>query len=60
LDGCTGRTLAHVPLHAAATGLQTTLEAALPSVNGAHDLCFMVSGDPKQGLWAIDEVRLTP
>ncbi|HEV2111101.1 MAG TPA: family 20 glycosylhydrolase [Gammaproteobacteria bacterium] len=60
LDGCTGRTLAHVPLHAAATGLQTTLEAALPSVNGAHDLCFMVSGDPKQGLWAIDEIRLTP
>ena len=61
LDGCAGPNIAHMPLHAAAaTGLESTLTADLPALSGTHDLCFVVTGDPKQGLWAIDAVRFSP
>ena len=58
LDSCGGQTLAHLPLQAAE--IQTQLTAQLPAFSGSHDLCFIVTGDPKQGLWAIDKVLLSP
>jgi hexosaminidase len=61
LDGCDGRSLAQLPLHAdTAAGHEIKLTAALPVLTGNHELCFIVTGDPKQRLWAIDEVRLSP
>jgi hexosaminidase len=61
LDGCDGRTLAQLPLHASTeSGYESTLTANLPVLTGEHELCFIVTGDPKQGLWAIDAVRLSP
>lgn len=60
-DGCDGPRLARLPLRQAANNpLQTTLTATLPQIEGKHDLCFVISGDPKQGLWAIDTVKLSP
>ena len=61
LDGCEGPSIAHMSLRvAAATELETTLKADLPALSGDHMLCFIVTGDPKQRLWAIDEARLSP
>jgi len=60
LDSCKGRRLAHVPLaEAADSRLQTMLDAPLADVQGQHDLCIVITGDPREGrLWAIDSVRL--
>ena len=60
LDGCAGPSIAHMPLHATAAELETMLEVDLPAFSGTHDLCFVVMGDPKQRLWAIDTVQLSP
>ncbi|HUH31982.1 MAG TPA: hypothetical protein VLZ55_11580, partial [Rhodanobacter sp.] len=61
LDRCDGPRIARMSLQrAAASELQTTLTATLPATTGQHDLCLIVSGDPKQGLWAIDTVTLSP
>jgi hexosaminidase len=61
LGDCTGRTLMHMPLRTStATEPETTLTADLPALAGKHELCFIVTGDPKQGLWAIDSVQLNP
>lgn len=61
VDGCNGRRIAHLSLReAAANPLQTTLTAPLPALTGRHWLCFIVTGDPRQGLWGIDTVRLLP
>jgi len=58
LDGCVGSPIANLPL-GETTAPQITLTAALPAQQGQHALCFIVTGDPKLGLWAIDQVRLT-
>ncbi|HEY1771568.1 MAG TPA: family 20 glycosylhydrolase [Gammaproteobacteria bacterium] len=61
LDSCDGRKLADLSLtQAATTLLQSQLSAALPPLQGKHDLCFIVTGDPAKGLWAIDKVELQP
>jgi hexosaminidase len=59
LDSCDGPLLAKLPLaNAAHTNMQTTLAADLPSTSGKHDLCIFATGDPRNGMWAIDKVRL--
>ena len=61
LDSCDGRRIARLPLAAAAASdTQTTLHADLPALEGTHDLCLFATGDPKQGMWAIDTVTLSP
>lgn len=58
-DGCDKPPLAQASLTAAAANpLQSTLSLTLPALKGVHDLCFVITGDPKQGLWAIDRVQL--
>ncbi|KGI77573.1 beta-N-acetylhexosaminidase [Oleiagrimonas soli] len=60
-DTCDGPRIARLPLAAAARSkLQTTLHAELPPLTGTHDLCFIATGDPTQGLWAIGNVKLSP
>ncbi len=62
LDICDGPVIATLPL-APATGtkLTTVLQAKLPSLTGTHSLCFVATGDPRQGtIWAIDTVKLMP
>lgn len=59
LDYCAGQQIAHISLKkATTTKLQTTVTAALPELGGAHDLCFMITGNPMQSFWGIDTVRL--
>jgi hexosaminidase len=61
LDRCDGPRLARMSLQQAArSDTQTTLKATIPAISGTHDLCFTISGDPKQQLWAIDTVTLSP
>lgn len=59
MDRCDGPPVAQLPLQDAATP-QISVTAALPASQGRHGLCFIVTGDPKQGLWALDRVQLTP
>jgi hexosaminidase len=61
VDGCDGRRIARLPLATAATtDTQTTLHAELPALDGVHDLCIFATGDPKQGMWAVDTIKLSP
>ncbi|HET9819167.1 MAG TPA: family 20 glycosylhydrolase [Rhodanobacteraceae bacterium] len=58
-DSCDGPLLATLPLaRATQTKLQTTLTANIPSTSGRHDLCIFATGDPRDGLWAIDKIEL--
>lgn len=58
-DSCDGPLLATLPLaKAAQTPLQTTLTAAIPATSGPHTLCMFATGDPRDGLWTIDEIEL--
>ena len=58
-DSCDGPLLATLPLaQAARTDLQTTLVADIPATTGAHDVCILATGDPRDGMWAIDTVEL--
>jgi hexosaminidase len=59
LDACDGPLLASMPLaQATRTKLQTTLTAEIPATSGRHALCLFATGDPRDGLWAIDKVAL--
>jgi len=59
LDSCDGPLLATLPLaKAAQTKLQTALTADIPATSGHHTLCLFATGDPHQGLWAIDKIEL--
>jgi hexosaminidase len=55
-DTCNGPLLAHLPLQSAvhATG-QSRLEANLtvPAGAGVRDVCVFVTGDPRDGQWAL-------
>jgi hexosaminidase len=59
LDSCDGKLLAEIPLtdH---DWLERQVSAKLPSMGGSHDLCVLVDGDPKQRLWALDWLKLSP
>ncbi|HJR14580.1 MAG TPA: family 20 glycosylhydrolase [Rhodanobacteraceae bacterium] len=59
LDWCDGPLLATLPLaKAAQTLLQTTLTADIPATRGHHALCVFATGDPRDGMWAIDKTQL--
>jgi hexosaminidase len=59
LDSCDGPLLATLPLaKATQTKLQTMLAADIATTSGRHDLCVFATGDPRDGLWAIDEIEL--
>ncbi|HKU80084.1 MAG TPA: family 20 glycosylhydrolase [Rhodanobacteraceae bacterium] len=58
-DACDGPLLATLPLaKAARTKLQTTLTAGIPATAGNHTLCVFATGDPRDGMWAIDKIEL--
>lgn len=58
-DSCDGPLLATLPLaKAAQTALQTTLTANIPAAIGNHTLCVFATGDPRDGLWAVDKIEL--
>lgn len=59
LDTCDGRLLATAALKDRGW-LQQRIDALLPPVTGSHNLCVLVTGDPKRLLWAVDTVSLTP
>jgi hexosaminidase len=55
-DTCNGPLLARMPLqNAVRTSGQSRLETnvALPAGAGARDLCMFVTGDPREGQWAL-------
>jgi hexosaminidase len=61
-DSCKGPLLATLPLaRAAATKYQTTLTANVASAGDAGNgtLCFLATGDPRNGQWAIADVSLS-
>ena len=58
-DSCDGPLLATLPLaNAAQTKLQTTLTADVPATTGGHTLCVFATGDPRDGMWAVDKIKL--
>jgi len=58
-DSCDGPLLATLPLaKAAQTKLQTTLTATIPATTGSHTLCVFATGDPRDGMWAVDKIEL--
>lgn len=58
-DSCDGPLLATFSLaKAAQTQLQTTLTANIPAIRGHHTVCVLATGDPRDGLWAIDKIEL--
>ena len=60
LDTCDGPRIARLARQQASKSqTQTTLTGTLAPVTGNHDLCFVISGDPKKVLWAIDTVQLS-
>ncbi|HET7175842.1 MAG TPA: family 20 glycosylhydrolase [Gammaproteobacteria bacterium] len=59
LDTCEGTLLATAALKDRGW-LQQKIDAPLPAVTGNHDLCLLVTGDPKRLLWAVDTVSLSP
>jgi len=60
-DGCAGMLLASLSLDRARMNpAVSVLEAELPPRSGAHDLCFVFSGEGHDPLWAIDTVELLP
>ena len=60
LDDCSGQILARLPLPEPNDGTALTLSAPLTASGGDHDLCFLVTGDPKRHFWALDRVQLNP
>jgi len=59
-DGCSGSTLARMPLESVRDNPASVLETPLPAMTGAHDLCFAFAGSESGALWAIDDVMLIP
>jgi len=58
-DSCDGPLLATLPLAKAAQAeLQTTLTANIPATTGSHTLCVFATGDPRDGMWAVDKIEL--
>src|SRR6202008_4591904 len=53
VDTCAGALLASVPLAAAAGENQVTPDRVAPASPGAHDVCVIASGDPRDGQWAL-------
>ena len=59
---CTGPLLASLPLAPAArVAGQTVLEAEVsaPKAGGAHDLCIVATGDPRDGQWGLARIAFS-
>ena len=61
-DGCEGEPLAVLPLAPAAGNDAVTVlpDAALPTTEGTHTLCFTFTQRTLDPMWAIDWVQLSP
>ena len=60
-DGCTGTTLARIPLDSAIPNpALTTLTVPLPGAAGTHDLCLEFATRGHDPLWVVDQVDLLP
>jgi hexosaminidase len=60
-DTCAGPLLASLPLAPAAVARgQTTLHADIPAAasKGARDLCFVATGDPRDGQWTLARAQV--
>lgn len=59
--GCTGETLARIPLpaQADADGF-VDIDVPLSDVSGHSDLCFTATGDTRPEMWVLDRVELAP
>ena len=55
IDTCKGPLIATVPLTAAASTGETELTAdvSTPASAGAHDVCALATGDPREGQWTL-------
>jgi hexosaminidase len=60
-DSCAGPLLASLPLSGAAQGGQSELHAQLSTRNAseARDLCFLATGDPREGQWVLGRVAMS-
>jgi len=60
-DGCTGTTIARIPLDPAIPNpALTTLTVPLPGAAGTHDLCLEFATRGHDPLWVVDQVELLP
>jgi hexosaminidase len=58
-DDCKGAVLARIALtDARLRAGVSTLDATIPPQVGAHDLCFVFSGEGHDPLWAIEDISL--
>ena len=58
-DSCEGEPIATLSLAPAANNFATTtLNGALPTLPGKHDLCFTFASKSKDPLWAINWIKL--
>jgi len=58
-DGCNGKLLATLPLDSAAGKLGVTkINAALPALEGEHDLCLNMTRYSVTPLWVLDSIQL--
>jgi hexosaminidase len=56
-DTCDGPKLTTIPLAKAKDG-RATLDGILPKREGAHDLCFVITGKPGPKMWVLGDVQL--
>jgi len=56
IDACDGPLLAHASL-ASAPG-ELTADVTTPASAGAHDVCILATGDPRDGVWTLAHIAL--
>ena len=56
---CEGKPIASAEVATGNIAIKT-VDVALPSMQGVHDLCLKFGGDHRSVLWAIDRVQLVP
>jgi hexosaminidase len=62
-DYCTGPLLGRLPLAPAAARqakqIELTTRISTSNLNDAHDLCIFATGDPREGQWALSQIRFS-
>ena len=58
-NDCAGKPVASAALSPQDAAIET-VEVALPTMTGTHDLCLKFDGDHRRVLWAIDRADLLP
>lgn len=60
-DSCTGPLIGRLPLAPARQDKQFELTARISSsnLNDTHDLCIFATGDPREGQWALSQVKFS-